>query len=351
MSLVRRGKIWWVDLASPTGERIRRSSGTDQKELAQEYHDRLKADLWKQSRLKEKPLRTWEEAADRWLSTRESQPNAKNNVRYIEWLTRHLKKTPLSSIDKDLIDTLAEKKAKEKRTGHGWKAKGSSVSLTTVNRYLACLRAVLRSAWEWGWIEAPPPVSLRKSPSKRIRFLSKEEAARLLALLPPHLAPLVGFALATGLRQKNILELTWSQIDMEREILWIHGDQAKGGREIRVPLNGEAMRILEGERGKHPGRVFTYRGKPMETVGEAFDRAVKKAGIEDFRFHDLRHTWASWHVQSGTPLAVLKELGGWASMDMVFRYAHLGESHLAEWAKNSTYGTNTAQSRNRESSK
>lgn len=65
MSLVRRGKIWWVDLASPTGERIRRSSGTDQKELAQEYHDRLKADLWKQSRLKEKPLRTWEEAADR----------------------------------------------------------------------------------------------------------------------------------------------------------------------------------------------------------------------------------------------------------------------------------------------
>ncbi len=237
MSLVRRGKIWWVDLASPTGERIRRSSGTDQKELAQEYHDRLKADLWKQSRLKEKPLRTW------------------------------------------------------------------------------------------------------------------EEAARLLALLPPHLAPLVGFALATGLRQKNILELTWSQIDMEREILWIHGDQAKGGREIRVPLNGEAMRILEGERGKHPGRVFTYRGKPMETVGEAFDRAVKKAGIEDFRFHDLRHTWASWHVQSGTPLAVLKELGGWASMDMVFRYAHLGESHLAEWAKNSTYGTNTAQSRNRESSK
>ena len=78
---------------------------------------------------------------------------------------------------------------------------------------------------------------------------------------------------------------------------------------------------------------------------------MKKAGIEDFRFHDLRHTWASWHVQSGTPLAVLKELGGWASMDMVFRYAHLGESHLAEWAKNSTYGTNTAQSGNRESLK
>lgn len=351
MSLFRRGKTWWIDLASPSGERIRRSAGTDQKELAQEYHDRLKADLWKQAKLKEKPSRTWEEAADRWLSTREAQPNAKNNVRYLEWLTRHLKNIPLQDIDKDLIDALAEKKAKEKRSGHGWKIKGSSVSPSTVNRYLACLRSVLRSAWEWGWIAAPPPVELWKTPKKRIRFLTREEAGRLLAALPEHLRPLVGFALATGLRQKNLLELEWTQVDLGKKTLWIHGDQAKGGRDIRVPLNDDAVRILEEQKGRHPSRVFVYRGKPMETVGEAFDRAVKKAGISDFRWHDLRHTWASWHVQAGTPLAVLKELGGWASMEMVLRYAHLGENHLAEWAKNSGYGTSTAQLEDSDSSK
>lgn len=335
MSLFRRGKTWWVDLASPTGERLRRSCGTDQKERAQEYHDRIKADLWKQSRLKEKPSRTWDEAALRWLESRADQPNAKNAVRYIEWLTRHLSGKPLSSIDKDVIDRLAERKAKEKRSGHGWsdKARGS-VSPQTVNHYMACLRAVLRSAWEWGWIENPPHVSLRKIPEKRIRFLTKEDASRLVGCCPAHLKPIVAFALATGLRQRNILELEWTQVDLERRTMWIHADQAKGRKTIRIPLSDAAVQVLEGETGKHPQRVFTYGGRPLETIGEAFDRAVRKAGIENFRFHDLRHTWASWHVQGGTPLAVLQEFGGWSSLQMVMKYAHLGDHHLAAWADN-----------------
>jgi len=349
MSLFRRGKIWWIDLATPgSGERIRRSSGTDQKELAQEFHDRTKAELWKQSKLKERPSHTWEEAATRWFSTRTDRSNAKNNVRYIEWLTRHLRNRPLSSIGKDLIDSLAEKKVKEKRTGHNHRPSSHSVTSTTVNRYMACLRAVLRAAWEWGWIDSPPPVSLSKSPQKRIRFLTREEAARLLKACPDHMRAIVSFALATGLRQKNILELEWGQLDLGKRFLWIHGDQAKGGKSFHIPLSDEAIRVLEGERGRHEVRVFTYDGKPMETVGASFDRAVKKANLENFRFHDLRHTWASWHVQAGTPLAVLQELGGWASLQMVMRYAHLGKNHLAEWASNtgaisSGHDTFTAQ--------
>ena len=350
MSLFRRGKIWWIDIASPTGERLRRSSGTDQKELAQEFHDRTKADLWKQSKLKEKPVRLWEEAASRWLASRKDNPNALNNAHYLEWLTKYLKGRPLASIDKDLIDSLSEKKAKEKRRGHGFKS-SHAVSSGTVNRYLACLRAVLRASWEWGWIEAVPPVMLHRSPQKRIRFLTREEASRLLSALPPHLVPIVSFALATGLRQKNILGLEWDQVDLGKRILWIHGDQAKGGRNIRIPLSGEAVRILEWEKGRNDRWVFTFQGLPMQTIGGAFDRAVKKAGIGDFRFHDLRHTWASWHVQSGTPLAVLQELGGWASLSMVQRYAHLGESHLKQWAENSSHGTFTAQREDSESSK
>lgn len=344
MSLFRRGEIWWVDIASPTGKRLRKSTGTNQAKLAQEYHDQLKADLWKQSKLKERPTRTWRDAADRWLASRENKPNATNNARYIEWLTKHLDGLPLSSIDKDLIDSLAEKKAKEKRSGHRWKNRpNSSVTAQTVNHYMGCLRSVLRSAWEWGWIESAPPVAMGKIPKKRIRFLTRPEARKLLEHLVPHMRAIVGFALATGLRQRNILSLEWTQIDLEKRFLWIHADQAKAGKDIRIPLNQEAIEILRSQEGKHPERVFTYKGKPVETIGAAFESGLKKAGIENFRFHDLRHTWASWHVQGGTPLAVLQELGGWASLSMVMRYSHLAQSHLSEWAERSNV-TITTQS-------
>ncbi len=322
MALFRRGSTWYVDIASPTGERIKKSTGTDQKELAQEYHDRLKSDLWKQSRLKERPQRTFEEAADRWLSTRENQANAKNNTAYLEWLLKHLGGKLLLVIDKDRIDALLHKKMKEK------------VSPQTVNHYMKTLRAILRGAWEWGWIESVPPFTMLEVPKKRLRFLSREEASRLIAELPNHLKPLVRFALATGLRQRNLLDLEWNQVNTGKRILWIHADQSKSGKTIRIPLSPEALSILEEVKGQHKTRVFTYHGRPMAYLGDAFERAVDRAGVKNFRFHDLRHTWASWHVQGGTPLAVLKELGGWESMEMVLRYGHLGEHHLKDWAAN-----------------
>jgi integrase len=91
--------------------------------------------------------------------------------------------------------------------------------------------------------------------------------------------------------------------------------------------------------------VFTYEGQPIKQVStRAWYLALKRAGIEDFRWHDLRHTWASWHVQSGTPLFALQELGGWETEKMVRRYAHLAADHLALHAANTEiHGTNTAQ--------
>jgi len=86
--------------------------------------------------------------------------------------------------------------------------------------------------------------------------------------------------------------------------------------------------------GKHPTHVFSYRGKPIKQVStKAWYQAPKRAGIEDFRWHDLRHCWASWHVQNGTPLFALQELGGWQSPEMVRRYAHLAADHLAPYAQ------------------
>ena len=139
------------------------------------------------------------------------------------------------------------------------------------------------------------------------------------------------FALSTGLRQSNVVMLEWSQVDLERQAAWIHPDQAKARRAIHVPLNSVALAVLLRQVGKHPARVFTYRGRPITWANtRAWKEGLIRAGIKDFRWHDLRHTWASWLAQQGTPMNVLQELGGWESEEMVKRYAHLSKPQLMQ---------------------
>ena len=147
------------------------------------------------------------------------------------------------------------------------------------------------------------------------------------------MADLAIFSLATGLRAANVTGLEWSQVDEERKLCWVHPDQAKARKAIAVPLNAEALAIVRKQTGIHPTHVFSFRGKPIVQVStKAWYGALKRVGIQNFRWHDLRHTWASWHVQQGTPLFVLQELGGWESAEMVRRYAHLAANHLAPFA-------------------
>jgi integrase len=163
---------------------------------------------------------------------------------------------------------------------------------------------------------------------------SKDQAQQLIAALPEHLADLKIFSLSTGLRSANAARITWPQIDLERQFAWIYPDQAKARRAIPVPLNSAAFAVVMKQIGKHPERVFTYDGKPIERGStSAWYRAIKRVGLQNFRYHDLRHVWASWHVQSGTPLFALQELAGWETERMVRRYAHLSGEHLAPHAE------------------
>jgi len=144
---------------------------------------------------------------------------------------------------------------------------------------------------------------------------------------------MVRFSLATGLRESNVTGLEWSQVDLTRRVAWIHADQAKAGRSIGVPLNNEVIVLLRELQGNHSKFVFTYKGKPVKKGNTAaWRKALLKAGITDFRWHDLRHTWASWHIQNGTPVHILQELGGWSDIRMVQRYAHLSSEHLTPYA-------------------
>ena len=322
MSLRRRGSVWWVDVLSPGGERIRQSTGTDSKALAQEFHDRLKAELWRIAKLGERPRRSWNEAVVRWLKEQSHKATIETDKIHFRWLDRHLGGKDLAAISRNVLDRLTDAKLAE------------GVSNATVNRVLEVVRAVLRKCVnEWEWLDRVPSVRMLKEPTRRIRFLTRDEAQKLLAALPEHLADMVAFSLATGLRRANVTGLHWTEVDLERRIAWVHPDQAKARRAIAVPLNAEAVLILRKRVGKHPTHVFSFRGRPIFQVStKAWYAALEAAGIEDFRWHDLRHTWASWHVQQGTPLFALQELGGWESTSMVRRYAHMTAEHLAPYA-------------------
>jgi integrase len=198
-----------------------------------------------------------------------------------------------------------------------------------VNRYLSVVRNLLRTARdEWQWIDVVPKIRLLGGEVERDRWLTCEEADGLIAACPPHLAAMVRFALATGCRAREITGLEWDRVDLKRSTAWI--DRTKNGTPRSVPLNCDAVAVLKAERGKHPVFCFTFRGEPIgwEVTNTAWRAAVAKAGITDFRFHDLRHTWASWHRQAGTSCDELKDLGGWKSRVMVDRYAKFGTEHL-----------------------
>ncbi len=326
MSLYRRGKTWWVRFTAPDGQRVQQSAGTQDRVRAQEYHDRLKAERWKVAKLGNKPDRRWEEAVVRWLNETTHKATREKDKAHLRWLDPHLRGVRLDAINRDRIDRLTQARLKQ------------DVSNATVNRMLEVLRAILRrTANEWEWLDKAPAVRMLPESKRRIRWLTQEEADRLLSELPEHLAGMARFALATGLRRANVTGLEWSQVDLARRVAWVHADQAKARKAIGIPLNAEAMVVLRRQVGNHERYVFTYRGRPVRGVNtRAWKQALTRAGITNFRWHDLRHTWASWHIQAGTPSHVLQELGGWESADMVRRYAHLAADHLAEYAEQLT---------------
>lgn len=257
----------------------------------------------------------------RFLREAQGKASYADYARQVAFWTEHFRGQPLEAITGEKAAELIEAHAD---------------TPATRNRYIACLRALLKKAAAWEWTDKAPKLRTYAEPKQRIRWITREEVERLLAELPEWLAVMARFALATGLRQANVYGLEWTQVDLERRVAWVHSDQAKARRAIGVPLNDDAVKVIRGQLGKHLTRVFVNAsGKPVEQcpAGKVWRSACKRAGITNFRWHDLRHTFASWHVQAGTPLYVLKELCGWQSMEMVSRYAHLAPEHLASYAE------------------
>lgn len=333
MSLRKRGSVWWIDIATPSGERIRRSTETGNKAQARELHDKLKSEVWRVHKLGDRPRRIWQDAAVRWLREQAHKASIEDDKTKLRWLDRHLAGRELESINRALIDAITEAKLAE------------GCSNGTVNRVLALVRAILRKCVrEWEWLDRAGSATPERA---HAAYSIPEPASSAGAVARAASASTRHGDVHAGARTSRC-ERDRADLGAGRSVTQARVDSSGSGEGEKGDC-GSTQRYGDGrrgaQRGKHLTHVFTYEGQPIKQVStRAWYLALKRAGIEDFRWHELRHTWASWHVQSGTPLFALQELGGWETEKMVRRYAHLAADHLALHAANTKiHGTNTAQ--------
>lgn len=209
-----------------------------------------------------------------------------------------------------------------------------SVSGPTSNRYLAAISAVLRHAsQEWQWVTSNAVSSVRRKPEHRgrVRYLSEAERRRLLhaceASSNKRLYPLVLFALTTGARKSELLGLRWRDVDLENRRAVLQKTKNRERRALSFP--GPAGELLAEMAKRREGCQYLFagtRGRPS-FPRKAWKTAVEEAKLEDFRWHDLRHTAASYLAMSGATLAELAAFLGHRPLDMVRRYSHLSEQH------------------------
>jgi integrase len=264
----------------------------------------------------------WQQAVVRYLEEFADERSLSDDRDHLKKLDPYLRSLKLEAIEMTVLQPFI----RDRKLTDG-------VSNATVNRALEVVRRILNVAHQdWRWLRGVPKIRMLKEPRRRVRFLRREEADRLIEALPTHIKPIVEFALATGCRAGEILGLEWSRVDLDRKVAWLDHGTTKSGDGRGIPLNADAVAALEATRGHHPRWCFTFGGQRIQQSSTAWGKAKQRAGIEDFRFHDLRHTWASWHVQSDTSLPELMELGGWKSYEMVLRYAHLAPEKLSSVA-------------------
>jgi integrase len=314
----RDSRYWWIKVVLSNGRSLCQSARTEDRKEAEGLLAKLRAEAFSEAAFGVKPKRTWQEAVVRFLEVKASLRSIRDVRRICRILHPFLGERFLTEINGDVVWTICHRLLERE------------IKPATVNRYLATIRGILRMARdEWQWIDNFPKIRLLPGEVERDRWLTRDEADRLIAACAPHMAAIARFALATGCRASEITGLEWGRVDLERKTAWL--DRTKNGTPRGVPLNKDAVAVLEAVKGKHPGYCFTYRGEPIRwgVCNTAWLEAVKRAELADFRFHDLRHTWASWHRQAGTSTDELKDLGGWKSRVMVDRYAKFGTEHLS----------------------
>jgi integrase len=276
------------------------------------------------------PALTLAQATDRYLAAKSRKRSISEDRRILGHLSTYFgKDMPLAEITASRISAYkGHRLSTVRKIGDGDTAVERQLSAATVNRALALLRHLLRLAHEdWEVLDSVPRVRMEREAEGRLRWLTPEDATRLLAACAESrnddLTDLVEFALFTGMRRGEVLDLTWEGVDRARGVVLL--DVTKSGKRREVPLNSRADAVLARRGSKSSGLVFGTR--KWDHFRTAWEGAVARAKLVDFH-HDLRHTFASWAVQRGASLQEVKDLLGHHSLAMSLRYGHLAPEHL-----------------------
>ena len=284
--------------------------------------------------------KTWELAASRyWLEVGQHHKNAETTLTSLDWLTRHIgKHTPLRQIDDNRVAALvAERRVELRRVGSD-RASQRPIAPATVNRTMTePLRKVLLRAsnvWKVPSGDITWRLHLLREPKERVREASPGEEARILSRLAPGYEDAMRFAFLCGCRRMEIIGLAWTDVDFFGRQFTLHG---KGDKSRTIPMSDAIHDLLWRQRGRHPTAVFAFEARrtsrllgqirgqlyPMTDSGlrTAARRAMDKAAIVDFRFHDTRHT-AATRVLRTSNLRVVQILLGHEDVNTTTKYAH-----------------------------
>ena len=322
-------KVWYMRYTDAHGEVQRKSTETENKQLAQAALDKVKAEVWEQKKLGVKPPFLFSKACEIFLGTKENMSVYDDYAQQLGWWQQQFGKgICLHEITQAKIIDTVEKGAAERK----W-------SKATKNRYLSPLRSVMRYAAlkrQWIEINQMPTFFLEKESTGRTRWLKPDQISRLIEALPPHWRDIAGFALATGQRMGNVLGLRWDQIDLTRRVVVFEGDVMKNGDDHGIPLNDVAVEIIRRQIGQNVTNVFTYKGKAIRKGGRrTWTQALEKAGLAGTGVvkHSLRHTWATMMMHAGVSDGLLMAMGSWKTPKMVRRYAHANAEAMLPFAK------------------
>jgi integrase len=341
MALYLRNTTWWYAFTLK-GKLYRGSCKTQDRAKAQEYEDTLRAQAWRGKLLKEKQKHSVAEAIDKYMDHAQNKRSYREDRRHADWWKACFAKAGiflLEDVTPHVVSDIKSEALRQKTR------RGSLTTPATVNRKLAFLRTVINMAHsEWMWLEQAPKFRLIPGEKSRRRFLRPDEVIRLVRALPSPFGDMALFSVATGLRQGNVFGLKWTQVDLGRRIVTFPHEVMKNGSPLTIPLTETATAVVRKWVGRHEEYVFVgQRGRINGLQSAVWAKALRDAGLEDLRWHDLRHTWASLMRQSGVGLADLQELGGWKTSIMVQRYAHLDVEHLRQKAQavDSAFGMST----------
>ena len=326
MAVYQRGSNWYIDFTFH-GQRIREMIGPSRKG-AQKVIDKRKAEIAENKFLdvrKEPEAITFHEFAKEYLPI--SLANRKQSVK--------IKQRELSLL-RGLDSEFGEKKLDEITNWNieQWKKqRREEIEPASVNRQLAVLKSIFAKAVEWGKLKENPAkrVKLFKTQG-RVRYLMPDEVELLLSNCAGCLKDIVTIAVHTGMRKSEILTLRKTQVNFETGLIALDAADTKNQERRYVPMDETVkatLRALEGA-GEYYFMSIVKRGEPTSRVDRGFRSALKASKIEDFKFHDLRHTFASNLVMNGAQLNDVRELLGQKSMAMVMRYAHLSPKHKAK---------------------